>query len=303
MHPKYTFLLPAFKKQYLKEAIASVLNQTYADFRIVVSDDCSPDPLKNIVEQFNDPRISYRRNEYNYGADNLVKHWNSLLETCESEFVIIASDDDLYHPYFLQQLDILAQEHPDSDLLRSSAFIIDQDENILKEETNPSAYYTFSDFIGLLINPNSILCIGNFAFRLSKLKSIGGFIDFPLGWKSDSATELALGRHGVPNVPTPLFYFRISGLNISSYSEQDDEKNRKKLSALLEFHSWLTDHVEKDVLSRYDSSIKTRLEGESRSYYSGLSFREFSKLFVLFIRERWFQSFRNMISFILGWFK
>ena len=39
---KYSFVLPAFKNDYLKEAIDSILSQSYKDFELIIIDDASP---------------------------------------------------------------------------------------------------------------------------------------------------------------------------------------------------------------------------------------------------------------------
>ena len=47
---KYTFLLPAYKGVYLADMLTSIKNQTYKDFICIVSDDCSPDNIKDIFD-------------------------------------------------------------------------------------------------------------------------------------------------------------------------------------------------------------------------------------------------------------
>ena len=67
---KYTFLLPAYKPNFLEEALVSIKEQTYTDFKVIVSDDCSPHDLKSIFEKTcgDDPRFVFRRNEKNMGC-------------------------------------------------------------------------------------------------------------------------------------------------------------------------------------------------------------------------------------------
>ena len=64
---KYTFLLPAFKPDFLEVALRSIKSQTLKDFKVLVSDDCSPHDLKSIFEKTcgDDPRFVFRRNEKN----------------------------------------------------------------------------------------------------------------------------------------------------------------------------------------------------------------------------------------------
>lgn len=64
----YTFLLPAYKAAYLKEAIQSIVDQTIDGWQLIVSDDCSPEDIFSVVQQFDDERIVYRRNENNIGG-------------------------------------------------------------------------------------------------------------------------------------------------------------------------------------------------------------------------------------------
>jgi glycosyltransferase involved in cell wall biosynthesis len=298
---KYTFLLPAYRGRYLYDALSSIINQTFLSFQIIVSDDASPELLQEIVKTCNDSRISYRRNSTNLGADRLVDHWNMLLQRCESEYVIIASDDDLYHPSFLETIDTLTKQHPEADILRASACIIDQDGVVTKTENNYPDWLSMSDFLRHLLMPESVLCIGNYVFRTAALKAAGGFVPFRLGWKSDSATQILLSRNGVPCTKDVLFSFRMSGLNISSHQARDRERDRAKLCALIDFDAWMTNNVEQAALEQYRSAFRNRLEGESRSYLWTLSFTEFRRLFEIFKKEQWFRSIRSQLSFILCW--
>ena len=145
--PKYTFLMPAYKASFLHEAIQSILSQTYTHFRLIISDDCSPEGLKAIVDEFNDDRIIYRRNEKNIGAERLVHHWNQLLNMCDSEWCIMAADDDEYDPRFLEGLDKLQISYPKVDLLRARLCTIDEygditfEEGLFKEYTDQLSFY------------------------------------------------------------------------------------------------------------------------------------------------------------------
>ena len=77
---KYTFLVPAFKPAFFDIAIGSMLSQSFEDFNIIISNDCSPYDLKSIVDRYKDIRITYRENPTNIGGYRLVDHWNKLVE-------------------------------------------------------------------------------------------------------------------------------------------------------------------------------------------------------------------------------
>ena len=93
---KYSFVLPAYKACYFKEALESILNQTYSDFELIIVNDASPEDLDSIVSEFDDSRITYYTNETNIGGKDLVEQWNKSLTYAKGEYVILASDDDVY---------------------------------------------------------------------------------------------------------------------------------------------------------------------------------------------------------------
>ena len=137
--PRYTFLLPAFKAAYFREALESIKNQTYRDFKVIVSDDCSPEgeQLHQIYEAvvmndnpnnreqhtsscqklselslIPDARFTFRRNAENMGSKSLVSHWNLLVDLCDTDYLIMASDDDIYEPTFLEEINALVEKYP-----------------------------------------------------------------------------------------------------------------------------------------------------------------------------------------------
>ena len=104
-----SFILPAWKARYLKEAVGSIVAQTSPDWELVVVDDCSPEPLGEIVAAFDDPRIRYVRNEKNLGGENLVRQWNHCITFATGDYIVLAADDDLYKPTFCEECLRLAE--------------------------------------------------------------------------------------------------------------------------------------------------------------------------------------------------
>ena len=67
--PKISVLIPVYKTNpdYLKEAVQSVLNQTFANFELLVLDDCPEDSREDVVKSFQNKRIKYFKNGKNLG--------------------------------------------------------------------------------------------------------------------------------------------------------------------------------------------------------------------------------------------
>ena len=242
---KYTFLLPAYKAAYLDEALQSILAQTYTDFNVVISNDCSPQDLDSIVERYlDDPRVSYRCNEENMGKNSLVSHWNLLLSLCESEYFILASDDDVYSPRFLEEIDCLVNEYPKVELFHARAQCINESGEVFKEDALYKEYVSQIEYFEQLDFYNHIECIANYVFHTESLKLKGGFVDFPLAWSSDTATCNIMAEKGAVNTAEVLFSFRMSGLNISSQPVEDKKVSRQKYKAFCMYDKFMWDLLE-----------------------------------------------------------
>lgn len=288
---KYTFLLPAYKPDFFEVALRSIKSQTFKDFKVLVSDDCSPHDLKSIYNKVcgDDVRFSFRRNEVNMGSKSLVSHWNLLVDMCDTEYFILASDDDVYELSFLEEVDKLAQKYPEVDLIRARVRLINDSSNIAFYD---GIYQEFTDsleFVHLMYLHNSIKCIANYTFRLDALKAIGGFIDFPLAWFSDRATVMKLSTHGVANTKDVLFSFRMSDVNIT-FGKNDEKKAYTKEYATQLYDQWFKDFMEtfekqknsKNAYQRglYFSTIGEHnklIKDETVRYLPNLSFRHFWK--------------------------
>lgn len=233
--PTLSFILPAWKARFLKEAVASIIAQTCPDWELVVVDDCSPEPLREIVDSFGDPRIRYVRNEQNLGGKNLVRQWNHCITFATGDYIVLAADDDLYRPTFCAECIRLANKYPKADLIHSSVEQIDEagkhleDDSILPEFTNKYEYLNW------WVTGKSFTCIGNFAFKRTALLELGGFIDFPCAFGSDIATPIALSRNGVANTAEMLFCFRQSTQHLSA----DSSRFKEKLEAVSQLSEWL----------------------------------------------------------------
>ena len=82
-------------ERFLKEQIESILTQTYRNFRLLISDDCSTDRTWNILNYYAglDNRILIHRNERNVG---IVNNFEFLLKQVQSEFFMFSDQDDIW---------------------------------------------------------------------------------------------------------------------------------------------------------------------------------------------------------------
>jgi glycosyltransferase involved in cell wall biosynthesis len=100
MEPKLvSVIIPTYNRaEYLKQAIESVLAQTYTHFELLILDNCSPDHTPDVVARFSDPRIKYLRHACNIrGAAN----WSYGIYWAKGEYLCVLGDDDWYTPEFI----------------------------------------------------------------------------------------------------------------------------------------------------------------------------------------------------------
>lgn len=96
MNPKISVILSVYNgEKYLKEAVESILNQTFSDFEFIIVNDGSTDDTEKILDEFNDRRIVRLNNDKNMG---LVKSLNKGLAAAQGKFIARMDADDISKP-------------------------------------------------------------------------------------------------------------------------------------------------------------------------------------------------------------
>ena len=237
----FSFVMPAFKKQFLYRAIDSIIKQSYPNFELIIVNDASPEDLISIVSQFHDTRIQYKVNKENIGGRNLVANWNHCVKQANKEYIILATDDDFFEPNFLQNAVKLIEKYPNVDLIRSGVKKINEKGQILDMEFPMKEYLTAREFTLIYAKGGIISCISNYIFKKTALNQNNGFISFPHAHYSDDATALALSHKGVACIPTNEFSFRVSSINLSNQSSYILAIEQIKASE--QYMKWYMKHV------------------------------------------------------------
>lgn len=107
---KVSVLMCAYNGQKdIKEAIDSILNQTFTDFEFIIVNDCSTDNSAEIINSYTDNRIKLLTNETNLG---LAASLNVGLKEAKGEYIVRMDSDDISLPNRLQtQVDFM-DAHP-----------------------------------------------------------------------------------------------------------------------------------------------------------------------------------------------
>lgn len=97
-------------EKYVSGAIETILAQTFKDFTLIISDNCSTDRTADICKKFakSDSRIVYHRQDTNIGS---LQNFKFLLHKSSAEYFMWASHDDRWEAsYAMEMIDVLDQD-------------------------------------------------------------------------------------------------------------------------------------------------------------------------------------------------
>ncbi len=95
-NPMISVIMPVYNgEKYLKEAIDSILNQTYGDFELIILNDGSTDYTEEIILSYDDPRIAYVENDKNL---QIVQALNKGIELAKGKYIARMDADDISLP-------------------------------------------------------------------------------------------------------------------------------------------------------------------------------------------------------------
>ena len=125
--PKVSIGVPVFNgENYLREALESVLSQTFSNLQVIICDNASTDSTQAICEEFagRDSRVAYVRNDSNIGVD---LNFNRVLDLATAEYFKWVAHDDLLEPSYIEKCVQILDAHPDVVLCHSLTNVIDEE--------------------------------------------------------------------------------------------------------------------------------------------------------------------------------
>ena len=114
------------KEEYLREAIESILNQTYADFEFVIVNDGSTNNAEEVILSYKDDRIVYLKQE-NQG---IVGALNNAWDKSRGEYIARMDSDDISFPDRFEKQVKFLEENSEYSLVGGQARILGTDKII-----------------------------------------------------------------------------------------------------------------------------------------------------------------------------
>jgi glycosyltransferase involved in cell wall biosynthesis len=213
-HPRVTVGVPVFNgESFLGETLDSLLNQTFSDIEIVISDNASTDRTEQICRDYaaRDARIRYYRSDVNRGA---AWNHNRVFELARGEFFKWNSADDLCAPEFLARCVAALDGDPAAVMAMSEAVEIDENGKPLAAVSVPGQTLlpTISPALPVQMRFRQTIQMGHFCMTVYSLirSSVLGRTDLIGGYPDsdrDLLAFLALFGHCII-IPEVLFYNR-----------------------------------------------------------------------------------------------
>lgn len=133
--PRVSLGLPVYNgEKFLAEAIDSILNQTFTDFELIISDNASTDTTRAICLAYaaEDNRVRYYPSEKNHGA---AWNFNRVFHLANSDYFKWVAHDDLLAPTFLEACVTTLDNNPEVVIAYPRVKVIDDDGAFLYDYT------------------------------------------------------------------------------------------------------------------------------------------------------------------------
>ena len=223
---KISIVLPVYNgSEYLAESIESVLAQTYANWELIIVNDCSTDNTLAIASDFanKDARIKVFSNKENLKLPNTL---NAGFEHATGEYYTWTSDDNKYKPDALRVMVECLEKNPDAVMVYTNYTTIDSSGTTIKlvNELGPKYIFT-GNIIGAC-----------FLYRADVAHKVGLY-DANLFLAEDYDYWIRLYEVGkVLHIKDDLYCYRIHGKSLTeTRKNQVDEQTYKVLDKHFDF--------------------------------------------------------------------
>lgn len=302
---KIDILLATYNgEKFVKEQIESILNQTYENFNLIISDDASTDNTLNILEEYEkkDTRIKVFKKEKNEG---LIDNFEFLLKNVTSDYFMFSDQDDIWKKDKIEK-SINKLKEESSGLVYTDLEIVDEKLNVIY----PS-YWKYKQIYKKIIKYNNFeaLYLNNFVTGctiLAKSKYIKDILPLPRNSKfvlHDYWTALIISaKDKISYVEEPTIQYRQHKNNrVGSSRKSDQLENFEDLRNLfikvkIEHFEVFKENIEKiktKEISKYTNEALKYFENLKKVKYINL--KNWNLFFRLYKYEEFSYTIQNFI--------
>ena len=229
--PKLSVILTSFNhEKYIREAIDSVLDQTFTDFELIILDDCSSDNSWDVITQYADPRIRAYRNEVNKGPVEGINRAISAVAT--GKYIAIHHSDDVWELNKLGKQVAFLDAHPEIGAVFSNTLAIGEESSPLVDEQHfysdifTQSNRTRHEWLRYFLNNGNALCHPSVLIRKKCYVDCGLYRDMLAQLPDfDMWIRLCL-KYEIHILPEKLVRFRVRDNEANTSGSRPDSRIR-----------------------------------------------------------------------------
>ena len=246
---------------YVRNAIESILNQTYKNFELLIINDGSTDNSLEIINSFKDDRIRVLNNDKNRG---LIYSRNRAVKESRGKYFAILDCDDYSYSHRLEAQCQLLESHPEIAICGSNAlFILDKQSDTF-EYTHKVPHENLSfEILFRNVFVNSTLMI-----RKNIMLELGGYRDEYYMAEDFDLSQRIIERYEAKNIDETLIKYRIHDQNISYVNA--DKVRLSELKVINNMHKFLGLETNDTLLNAHHDIYTDKLNSESVLVYKSL---------------------------------
>ncbi|MFW5983549.1 MAG: glycosyltransferase family A protein [bacterium] len=207
-----TILMPVYNgAPYIQEAIDSILNQTFKDFKLLIINDGSTDATQTIIESYKDERIKSIQ-QSNMGVSRSL---NKGLDIIETPYIRRHDADDISEPWMLEKQMTFLEEHPEISFVSTQCAFMTENSRISFKYRQPKQHlFENNDYIIVNkthFNPYSPIVHGTVLGPTKIFKEFGGYRTQFLTSEDNDLWLRIIEKYKFAVLNACPYYLRLSG--------------------------------------------------------------------------------------------
>lgn len=195
-------------ERFLREAIESILNQTYRDFEFLIINDGSTDSSREIILSYKDPRIRLIDNEQNIG---LTRSLNKGIKLANGKYIARMDADDFSMPERLEKEIAFLETRPDYAVVGTFLKVMNEKSQVIYTIEKPIEDAQIREFL------QKDNCIGHGSTLIRNICLFDvGLYDESIEKSQDYDLWLRISeKYKIANIPECLYLWRSHEKNLS----------------------------------------------------------------------------------------
>lgn len=246
---------------FVREAVESVLAQTYRDFEFIVADDGSTDDTFDILSSYSDKRIRLYKRQHDY-----IASLNYAMGQARGTYIARMDADDVMFPTRLAVQHELMERHAEIDVCASRAVFFWQDKSKGFLSSQPQ-FFGRSVPLCSLLRRNSVIHPSTFMRRSFFVKHKVCYKDYPFAEDYKMWFDVLRVGGVIFVYPKPLLFYRLSYDSESLREKRTIQRNTSR-KIQLEMISFMVEKLREPKIADYYHQVveKARQSPDERQF-------------------------------------